>query len=80
MERLRTQQVLVYVMCGGGFIGRSHAEQPKGAYLDDRASKRPYSRRAINQATKVLAAMAEIAGLDPSHLPEMPDIHNSGVF
>src|SRR5947199_358475 len=48
--------------------------------LPYRVCKRPYSRGAINQATKVLAVMAEIADLDPSHLPEMPDIHHSGVF
>lgn len=80
MERIRGQQVMVYVMTGGGFIGRSHAEQPKSAYIDDRVSKRPYSRKAISNATTVLILMAEIAGLDPNNLPAMIDIHNSGVF
>ena len=78
MERLKAQQIVVYVMCGGGLIGRSHAEQPRNAYVGDRVSKRPYPRRSIAQATAVLALMAEIAGLN--HLPEMVDIHGSGVF
>jgi hypothetical protein len=79
-KKITYQQVMVYVMVGGGFVGRSHAEQPAGAYVDGRCSKPPYALRAISQATEVLAIMAEVAGLDPNHLPEMYNIHCSGVF
>ena len=80
MERLRAQQVAVYVMCGGGMIGRQHAERPLSAYIDARVAKRPYSRKAIDNATRVLAVMAEVAGINADSLPPMPDLHNSGIF
>jgi hypothetical protein len=73
-------QVAIYVACGGGRIGRLYAEQPKGAYIDMRVGKRPYSRKEIENMRQVLVAMAEIRGLDPNRLPRMPDFHGCGVL
>lgn len=73
-------QVAVYVMAGGGMLGRSAAEQPGSFYVDARVSRRPYSERKLFLATRILAAIAEANGLDPEHMPEMPNIHNLGVF
>jgi|JI10StandDraft_1071094.scaffolds.fasta_scaffold231486_5 hypothetical protein len=73
-------QVAIYVACGGGWIGRLYSEQPKGAYIDARVGKLPYSRKEIENMRQVLVAMAEQRGLDPNNLPEMPKFHNCGVF
>lgn len=82
------QQIAIYVMVGGGLIGRSFAEQPYGAYVDSRTSKRPYAMREIEQMQKLLVLMAEVAGCDPQavgyrgkpSLPLMPNFHCAGVF
>jgi hypothetical protein len=73
-------QIAVYVMCGGGFLGRSAAEQPADFYLDDRVSRRPYKGAEILQAVKTLAAIAKASGMNPYHLPEMPNFHNCGIW
>jgi len=85
-SKLRTKrsignlQVAVYVMCGGGRIGRFAAEQPADFYIDARVDKLPYSVKAIYQTVKVLAALAEKRGLDPQAMPKLPGFHASGVF
>lgn len=73
-------QVAIYVMVGGGIIGRMFAEQPADAYIDIRVGKRPYKYKEIAAARKILVAMAEKAGLDPHKLPAMPNFGNLGVF
>jgi hypothetical protein len=73
-------QVAVFVMCGGGFLGRFAAEQPRDFYIDARTGKFPYSKTAILQAVEALATIAEVNGLDPRHLPSMPNFHNMGIF
>ena len=73
-------QVAIYVACGGGWIGKFHAERPKTAYIDARVCKLPYSRKEIENMRKVLIAMAEQRGLDPNSLPNMPNFHSCGVF
>ena len=73
-------QIAVYVMAGGGLIGKSAAEQPAGFYVDSRVSRRPYKLRDIYAAVRVLVRMAEAAGLDPRNLPPMPRFHNLSVF
>jgi len=70
-EEVPTLQVAVYVMCGGGFIGQSAAEQPVGFYIDDRC-KVPYSRTAIYKAVKRLVNTAIAARIDPNDMPQMP--------
>ena len=79
-ERIGTLQAAVYVMVGGGMLGRFAAEQPADFYIDARVGRLPYGRREIRQAVAVLAAIAAKAGLDPHHLPQTPDFHNCGVF
>lgn len=78
-EAIPLMQVAVYVMCGGGFLGKLAAEQPGKFYLD-RAGKKPYPDKQIVGAVKVLAQIARDNGLDANHLPEMPVFHNLGVF
>jgi len=75
-----TLQIVAYVAAGGGMLGRSAAEQPADFYIDARSGRLPYGRRRITQIVAVLAAIAEARGLDPHHMPTMPDFHSCGVF
>jgi len=79
-ETIGPLQVAVYVMAGGGIIGRLAAEQPADFYVDSRVGRRPYPMGALCQAVKVLAALAEVHGLDPHHMPPMPRFHGCGIF
>lgn len=79
-QAIRDLQIVVYVMVGGGLLGRSAAEQPKGFYIDARIPKRPYPYKAVYQAVRVLARLAEINGMDPNKLPEMSNFPGCGVF
>lgn len=79
-DHLKAHQVAVYVMCGGGHLGTFAAQQPADFYIDDRVGRLPYPRAKIEQAVRCLAALAEAAGLDPRHLPEMSRFHNCGIF
>lgn len=73
-------QAAVYVMAGGGLVGRSAAEQPADFYIDDRVSRRPYPIKVIHNAVKTLERIAVAKGLDPRRLPEMPNFGNLGYF
>ena len=73
-------QTAIYVAVGGGFLGKLFAEQPADAYTDSRVGRRPYPWRKIENMRQVLCALAEARGLDPHHLPDMPDFHACGVF
>lgn len=77
---LGAHQVAVYVMVGGGYLGRSAAQSPADFYIDDRVGARPYSRTKIYTAVAYLCEIARAAGHDPHNLPAMPNIHNLGVF
>jgi hypothetical protein len=79
-ERIPPLQVAVYVMCGGGHLGRFAAEQPADFYIDERCGRLPYRRKEIVQAVAVLASIAQGAGLDPHKMPEIPDFHSCGIF
>ena len=79
-ETIPTMQTAVYVMCGGGFLGRFAAEQPSDFYIDDRVGKLPYSRKQIMQAVETLVTIARANGIDPKRLPAMPNFHNMGIF
>jgi len=79
-DAFQAAQVAVYVMAGGGIIGRLAAEQPADFYIDDRVSRRPYPKAQIYAAVAIMEAMAECNGMDPRHLPALPDFHNLGVF
>lgn len=80
-ERFRALQVVVHVMCGGGFLGRMASEQPAEFYIDDRASARtPYPLKQIQQAVQVLTLTAQVLGYDPNKLPHAPDFHCCGIW
>jgi hypothetical protein len=79
-ETIPSMQVAIFVMCGGGALGRFAAEQPRAFYIDDRAGRLPYPRTAIYQAVETLVTIATVNGLDPHHLPPMPQFHNMGTF
>lgn len=82
LEKLKSQQVAVYVMIGGGMIGRFAAEQPADFYIDMRVSRLPYGRRPIYQAVTILKMMAEELGYTGKgdDMPRMPNLHGSGVW
>ncbi len=80
MESIPAMQTAVYVMCGGGFLGRFAAEQPMDFYIDDRVGVLPYSREEIYQAVETLKTIAMANGVDPHRLPAMPAFHNMGIF
>lgn len=73
-------QIAMFVMVGGGFLGRSYAEQPKTAYTDLRCGRLPYKSTDVKKAQVTLIALAERAGLDADSLPPIPNFGNMGVF
>jgi len=77
---ISTLQTIIYVACGGGWVGRQHAEQPQSAYIDLRVGKLPYTRTEIGNMRRVLVALAKSRDLDPDDLPKMPNFSNLGVF
>jgi len=79
-SQIQSLQIALYVMCGGGLIGRLFAEQPLDAYIDDRAGKLPYTRKQIYAARDCLIALAKTAGFNPVDLPRIPHFHHCGVF
>ena len=79
-ESVKTLQIAVYVMCGGGFLGKSASEQPADFYIDSRVGKLPYGKREIIQAVETLTTLSKAAGFDPHNLPPMPSFHNCGIF
>jgi hypothetical protein len=79
-ESIPSMQVAVYVMCGGGFLGRFAAEQPMDFYIDDRVGHLGYSREEIYQAVETLKTIVIANGMDPHRLPAVPSFHNMGIF
>ena len=79
-DSVRDMQIAVYVMCGGGMLGRLAAEQPADFYIDSRVWRLPYGKREIEQAVKILVIAAKAFGLDPHAMPAMPLFHNLGAF
>lgn len=81
-------QVAVYVMCGGGMLGRFAAEQPAEFYIDMRVGKLPYPKKDILQAVTFLDAISTSAGFDTSgfgkdgklKMPAMPDLPGCWVW
>ena len=80
VESIPPMQTAVYVMCGGGFLGRFAAEQPMDFYIDDRVGCLPYSREEIYQAVETLKTIVIANGMDPHRLLTMPSFHNMGIF
>lgn len=82
MGQLQLLQHTVFIMIGGGMLGESAQRSPKGFYIDDRVTKRPYSLTAIRNAVTTLRIYAEVMGFDPTNLlvQTKNDHHNCGVF
>lgn len=74
---LQAQQMFVYTMCGGGFLGGTAAEQPDQFHIDSRVGRLPYNKKEILQAVKVLSLLAKVLGYKT--LPRLPFFHSSGV-
>jgi hypothetical protein len=79
-EIVAVHQVAVFVMVGGGFLGRWAAENPADFYLDDRVGRLPYSREDIRRSVATLAKIAQTQGLNPHDLPVMPLLHSFGIL
>lgn len=79
-ENIGRQQIVVFVMLGGGMLGLSAAEQPADFSIDGRVGRLPFTRKEICQAVSVLITLAIKAGLNPHKMPPMPKFHNCGVF
>lgn len=79
-DTIPTMQTAIYVMCGGGMLGRMAAEQPADFYIDDRVGRLPYPRREILQAVETLISIVQANGIDPHKMPECPRFHNMGIF
>ena len=77
-ESIPFMQYTVYVMCGGGFLGKFAAEQPADFYIDSRVSLCPYPKKKIERAVQVLVWVAEANGLDPHNMPSLAPSHNMG--
>jgi len=77
---IKALQVAIYVMAGGGMIGRFAAEQPADYYHDTRTGQGAYSNRAVQQAVDVLARLAELNGLNPHKMARVPNFHYCGIF
>ena len=80
LKSIKPLQIAVFVMCGGGFLGRMAAEQPADFYIDIRCKKLPYPKREIYQAVKTLETLSEALILDPHKLPPMDCFHNCEIF
>jgi hypothetical protein len=81
IDQMRRLQTALFVMVGGGMLGLSYMRSPRGAYIDTRCGRLPYTRREIEQARKVLVTYAIVLGLDAGCLEvPAPDFHNCGVW
>ena len=68
-EDLKSLQVEVYAICGGGMLGCFAMTQTADFYIDDRVGGLPYRKRDIYQAVEVLKGVAIKLGKDPHNLP-----------
>jgi len=79
-ELIGVHQVAVYVMCGGGHLGRWAAENPSDFYIDHRIGRLPYGREEVLRAVATLARIAQANGFNPNELPCMPLLHSFGIL
>ena len=73
-------QLALYVMVGGGLIGRFYAEQPEYAYRDTRAGRAPFKTKEVEAMRGALLGLADVCGMDGRDMPRMADFHAAGVF
>lgn len=87
VEQVKLRQVIVYIMCGGGTLGRSAAEQPGDFYIDTRHGNLVYPKPYIMQAVKILEYQADLCGYktkrgskNKAEMPKVAEFHNMGIF
>ena len=71
---LNCAQIALYVMCGGGRLGRLAAESPGTFIIPPAVPRLPYPRRVIYAAAAWLTDLARSLDLDPCALPPMPNV------
>lgn len=74
-ESVAQQQVLVYVLCDGGFLGSSAAEQPEDFYVDERVT---FGYKRIKRIENEVAKLLKL--LHRQKAPPRPVFHNCGAF
>ena len=79
-DLIGVHQVAVYVMCGGGHLGRWAAENPAAFYMNDSVRRLPYSRDEVRRSVATLARIAQAHGFNPHDLPCMPLLHSFGIL
>jgi len=79
-ELIGVHQIAIYVMCGGGNLGRWAAENPSEFCLDYRIGRLPYEREEILRAVATLAQIAQAHGFNAHELPCMPLLHSFGIL
>jgi hypothetical protein len=79
-DLIGVHQIAVYVMCGGGYLGRWAAENPSDFYMDHRIRRLPYGREEVRRAVATLARIAQAHGFNPHDLPCMPLLHSFGIL
>lgn len=78
-DDIPTIQIMLYVMCGGGMLGKFAITNPANFYIDTRVGKLPYKKKDIIQTVHILSAIAEFFGANPCRLPE-PNIPSCWIF
>ena len=66
--RIQAMQVTVYVMCGGGILGKFAAAKPADFYIDALVNRRPFTSHEIKRAVASLVEQSQRDGLDPHNL------------
>lgn len=80
IDEMQHLQTVIYVMTGGGMLGRFAAEQPADFYIDLRVGRLPYPKKEIYQAIKVLEIYGEVLGYNTHDMPRRASWHSCGVF
>lgn len=80
VQELKNLQIAIYVMCGGGLLGKLAVEDPWNFYLDDRTAKLPYKRAEILQSIEVLKVYAKVLEEDINTMPPVSQFHSCGIF
>jgi hypothetical protein len=79
-ELIGVHQIAVYVICGGGHLGRLAAENPAAFRMEDTVRRLPYSRDEVRRSVATLARIAQAHGFNPHDLPCMPLLHSFGIL
>ncbi len=74
--QIELQQVKVFAMCGGGFLGDFAATLPEQFYIDPRNGRLDYSRKEIEEQVDILRDMTRDTKRGSLNLPPF---HKCGV-